>query len=253
MKRNHFMRIIMMSTVLAGLLISCQKIHDYVETHPGAGIKACGISRFICNELYGTYVDTLVFSYNAACDPVRITRPDPRTGAPNFLFNYKDGRLWEFIGVYRNGTTTENWHRYFYDAAGRVNVDSVYIFAEMINGKLCNPFMSYAITFVYDSRNRIIKQTNNYADGSTYAEEYQYDENGNKAGGTYGHEVSFRRSNRIWMFLDRDYSVNDRTVSSDFNAFHLPGKVDLGSTSADVFLGNYFNQATINYLCDARY
>jgi hypothetical protein len=253
MKKNHFISIIMVLTVLPGLLVSCQKIHDHVETHPGAEIKPCGISRFICNELYGTYIDTLSVSYNAAGDPIRITRPDPRTGAPNFLFKYKNGRLSEFIGVYHNGTTTENWHRYFYDGAGRVMLDSVYIFAEISNDKPTDPFLTYSTTYLYDSRDRIIRLTNNYPEGSTYVEEYQYDANGNRVGGTYGHEVSFRRSNRIWMFLDRDYSVNDRAVSTDFNAFHLPRKIDLGSASSDVFLGSYFNQATISYLCDARY
>ncbi len=239
--------------VLTFFISGCQKIRDYVENHPDAEVKPCAITKFIHRQLYSEYIDTLTIFYNILGDPIKAIRPEPRTGAPNFLFRYKNGRLSEFIGVYSNGIATENWHRYSYDADGRVTVDSVYIFADMVNEYPSNPLDSYVVTFIYDNKKRIIQVKNTYSDGSTYIQDYQYNVDGNRVGVTYGQGVSFRRSNKIWMFLDRDYSVNDRAGSGNYNAFHMPESIELGSESTDIFLGNYFNSARINYLCGSGY
>lgn len=249
MKRVSCVNSFILAAVSSLFISGCKKVYDYIETHPGAEIRPCGIHQFIYQPLYSETMDTLTFTYNVLGDPVKAIRPEPRTGAPNYLFRYKNGRLSEFIGVYSNGVSTERWHRYFYDAAGRVMIDSVYIFADIVNGHPSNAYDSSVITFIYDSKNRITQEKNTFSGGYTYIQDYQYNADGNKVGYTYNQGVSFRRSNKIWMFLDRDYSVNDRTGSGNYNSFHMPTTIELGSGSIDIFLDNYFNSAQIRYLC----
>lgn len=236
----------LLSTVM--LFTGCQKVYDYVSSHPDAEIRSCSIRQFIYSDRYSDYEDTITITYNTAGNPVKGTRPDPRTGAPNLLFKYKNGRLSDFIGVYSNGTSTEQWHRYIYGAGDRVLIDSVYVFAEMVHGMPSDPFYRYAITFIYDNKGRILQEKYVYPEGVGYEGNYQYNSEGNRVGAAYGQKVSFRRSNKIWMFLDRDYSVNDRIGSSGHNACYMPTIIDLGETDDHFF--NYFNKARISYTCN---
>lgn len=252
MKVHSFSSFIIVA-VSVFLISGCQKIRDYVEAHPDAEVKSCAITKFIHRPPYSDYIDTLTIFYNILGDPIKAIRPEPVTGAPNFLFRYKNGRLSEFIGVYSNGITTESWHRYFYDADGRVAVDSVYIFADMVNEDISNPFDSYVITFIYDNKNRIIQEKKTFSDGSIVTQDFQYNADGNLVGFAYGQGISIRRSNKVWMFLDRNYSVNDRAGSGDYNAFHMPGLIELEDESFDYFFGNPFARARIHYLCDSGY
>lgn len=214
-------------------------------------IKACGIRQFILSKIpYASFQDTLTITYNSSGNPLKAIRSEPRTGAPNFLFKYNNGRLSDFIGVYSNGITTEFWHRYQYDTNGRVVVDSVYIFATIINGNPGYPNVRYAMTFVYDNQDRIILEKRTYENGYNYERYFQYNTDGNRIGVQYGKNVSFRRTNKIWMLLDRDYSINDRLGSGGFNAFSLPTTINLGDGSTyDVFLGSSYYEGKIEYLC----
>ena len=235
--------------LMAFLSTGCQKIHDYVGEHPGAEIRTCTIRQFIYHPLHSGDPDTLTFTYNATGDPVKVTRREPRTGAPNFQFKYKNGKLAEFIGVYKDGQSTESWHRYSYSPNGLVSVDSVYNFAKIVGGLPEDPIDSYAITFQYDNKGRIIHEKRTYPDGSFFGESFQYNSDGNRVGAQYGQNVSIRRTNKIWMFLDRNYSINDRLGSSNHNASYMPTSITLGSEDFDIFLQCYFGKATIDYLC----
>ena len=233
------------------VIMGCKKVYDYVDIHTDADIKICPIQQFIFSTPYSNYIDTLSFKYNIWGNPLSVTRPDPRTGAPNYEFRYdKNGRLTNFIGVYSNKITTEFWHRYFYDGLGRIVTDSVYIFANIVNGELSNPYDSYVLLLNYDIKNRISKETRIW-DGNTDIANYSYDANGNKFGSIYDQKTSFRRTNKIWMFLDRDYSLNNAFQAITYNSFGLPTKIGPSQNiSNGVFLDNYFIVTTIQYLCD---
>lgn len=228
-------------------LTGCKKFDDIGQPYPEEQLKSCGIEEFVFT---GTHrdADTLRVSYNSAGDPTKITRTSPSTGYPNYIFKYKNNRLSEFIGVYKNGVSTEVWHKYIYGAGGLVSVDSVYTFAQIVNGKPHEAIDRYAITFNYDSRGRVIYEKWTYEDGFTYEMTYEYGADGNRVGASYGNKVSFRRSNKIWMFIDRDYSVNDHLNSSDFNSMMMPQSINLG-LSQDAFLGNYYSVAKLKYRC----
>lgn len=233
------------------LVTSCKKVYDYIDTHPNADINICPIKEFAFSAPYNNFIDTLTFKYNIWGNPVSITRPDPRTGAPDYEFRYdKNGRLTDFIGLYSNGIWTELWHRYFYDGMGRINKDSVYVWANIINGQMSNPYDSYESLINYDSKNRVSQETRIW-DGHTDVFTYTYDAQGNKTGSIYDQKINFHRTNKIWMFIDRDYSMNNPFNAISYNSFGLPTKIGQSSTfSNGSFLTNYFTGVTIKYMCD---
>ncbi len=230
----------------------CKKVVDYLVVHPDGLISNYQIKKFIYRDPYSknSPPDTITFTYNQYGNPVSGTRPGPRTGAPNYLFLYDKDRLTDFVGVYSNGTSAEYWHKYFYDNLGRIVLDSVYQFPQIQNGKMVNPYGSYIIRFDYDNLNRIIGGTMILPDGYTYPQSYSYDANGNRSGGSYDSKINFRRTNRIWMFLDRDYSINNSFLADTYNAIGLPTSINLnpdGGFQTAVFTENYFSEATIIY------
>lgn len=249
MKRvNHYQIAIFLCMIIISAA-SCKKFDDLGIPYPESQLNACGIEKIIFHRPHWTGADTLTIEYNYKGDPVKITRPDPGTAAPNYIFKYKNGRLSDFMGVYKNGTTSEVWHRYIYDATGRVAIDSGYSFSQIVNGEPTDPVIRFASTFIYDSQNRIIKETLTWEDGSVAETNYQYDSNGNLIGPTYGDKLSFRRTNKIWMFIDRNYSVNNQTGYSNFNSGQLPKEMNFAS-GEDSFLDNYYYKASIQYKCD---
>ncbi|MET0466020.1 MAG: hypothetical protein ABW007_22855 [Chitinophagaceae bacterium] len=247
MKKINQLYTAVLITTLFGVLTGCKKFDDIGQPYPEDQLRSCGIEEFIFEAPHRP-TDTLSISYNSNGDPVKITRTTPTTGFPDYIFKYKNNRLSEFIGVYKNGTSTEVWHKYIYGAGGLVAIDSVYTFAQIVNGKPHEPIDRYAITFNYDSRGRIIYEKWTYEDGYIYEQHYEYTADGNLTGASYGNKVSFRRSNKIWMFLDRNYSVNDHLNSSDFNSLFMPKNIELG-LSQDAFLGNYYSKAKLEYRC----
>src|ERR1700754_4288464 len=80
----------------------CKKLLDYIGQHPGqGGSNYCAIKEFAYRGQFFNDWDTLKFSYNAAGNPVTITRKQPATGAPNYVFRYDNkGRMTTLIGSY---------------------------------------------------------------------------------------------------------------------------------------------------------
>ncbi|HTI93303.1 MAG TPA: hypothetical protein VL727_22040 [Puia sp.] len=224
--------ILALSIVLQGLS-GCKKVLDYIGQHPGGAADAWEIKTLGYQGFYGDS-ETLTFSYNAWKNPVSVTRPDPRTGAPNYFFTYdKWNRLSNLICAYAGGVAPnriETWNKYFYDGKGRIVVDSLYSFPDLVNG---NPVPGEhsslsAYYFEYDSYGRIIKETWQPEGGypplvSTYA----YNADGNLAGPAYDNKINFRQTNKIWMFLDRNYSVNNALPATyTYNKAKLPLTID---------------------------
>jgi hypothetical protein len=249
MKKYILLYVVAALSIIMIFISGCKKVYDYIEIHPSADLKICPIQRFIFSMPYSHYIDTLNFNYNILGDPISITRPEPRTGAPNYLFKYdKAGRLTDFIGVYSSGIWTELWHRYFYDGQNRIVTDSVYEFAQMINGHMSNPNDSYVNLLTYDSKNRIIVETRIWH-GQTQQFNYSYNAAGNKTPGIYDQKINYHRTNKIWMFVDREYSLNNPFQANSYNSFLLPEKIGLNISSYSLFLNNAFINATIEYMC----
>lgn len=235
---------------LALQLGSCKKIIDKLHKDPVTTLDVCAITK-ITNADEGRIFD---FTYNSAGDPISVVNNMVETGYPNFSFHYDaSGRLIESIAAYTNGNY-ESWHRYGYDALNRIVKDTQYVFGMM--GPEPDP-ASYFImehTYTYDASKRIIKDDIIYLQPASYSPEtqnYTYNSSGNLLGGAYDSRVNLHRTNKVWMFMSKDYSRNNRIPATSYNGYSLP----LGFNNAIPFnfLGIGINQnSSIQYACAAK-
>jgi hypothetical protein len=200
--------------------------------------------------------DTLVFSYNSWGDPSYIKRlPLAGTGAPNYIFKYdRKKRLTDIIGMYEHGAGAEFWHKYFYENPGNSNIikDSTFYFVDVNNDMIVSYMASSVTYFTYDNWDRIIKDsTTHVLHGISQVNNYVYDANGNRTGRTYDNKINIHRTNKIWMFYDRDYSVNNPFPAANYNASGLPAEFDFRSSGNPNFMNfvTYFKDAKITYNC----
>lgn len=221
------------------LLPGCKKVTDFLHDHPTGESKNYRITKIVS----GWPGDTLRFSYNAYGDPVSIKRPQPSTGSPNWYFFYDSNhRLTDLVGCYGDSIEEQNcecWNRFFYDGAGRIVSDSNYFFPWVDNG---NPWRGFfgnigTLYYTYDSYNRITKVDYYDEEIGPQTTNYSYNSSGNLDGYTYDTQTNFRRTNRVWMFLGRDYSVNNRTgsgISYIYNSAGFPSTITGGGQLINV-------------------
>ena len=262
--KKRFIAVAMLAIVL---LPGCKKVYDYIEIYPAADIKICPIMKIISVGQYGS-ADTLIFKYNSWGDPVSVSHSSgPSTGRPDYVFKYnRQGKLSELLGVYymygttNDGIFMEYWHKYFYDGTGKIALDSTYIWPYFQNGVLIDYYGGKMTFYTYDNKERIIKDSTIWTEGHLYGgtgslitiivSNYAYDANGNKVGGSYDQKTSFLRTNKIWMFLHRDYSLNNPFTAESYNSNGLPTSLNLSvKRGGSNFLDVYFNLAQITYGC----
>lgn len=179
------------------------------------------IQKLLLNDSLGANRAGIFIYANG--NPIRIHFLETATGNPYFEFNYdKYGRLAESISIYNNGSY-EAWRRYFYDASSRIVLEFANVFGNMSESP--NPVgnLTHYTEFQYDAQNRI-SQYAVHAGGSPTITTCTYNAQGNLdiAGASYDSQVNYRRTNAIWMFLDRDYSLNNRLGATSYNAQGLP-------------------------------
>jgi hypothetical protein len=241
--------------IAIALLPGCKKVCDILEDNPEADIKQCPILQFRYNE--GFSPDTINFTYNAWGDPVKGIRRLPKTGAPNYSFKYDwRKRLTDYIGLYVPGNGAEFWHKYYYDAMDRVVLDTNFIFTQIVGGQPVG-YLYFSVTYyTYDSHRRIIKDstvfsvTPPYSSGGLILNNYSYGADGNKVGPTYDSKINYHRTNKVWMFLDREYSLNNPFTAVSYNSTGLPTKVSLPSHGPfQRFLTSSFTEGEFTYGC----
>ncbi|MFT3822709.1 MAG: hypothetical protein QM731_02270 [Chitinophagaceae bacterium] len=231
---------------------SCNKLVDYLRDHPDAEVPGCSIKKLIVYTNTNGIPDsrTADFTYNSYGDPVKITVSSPGTGNPNREFRYNaKHQLTDYIGAYTNGSF-EYWSTYVY-SGDRIIRDTTFIFGTL--GTRPTGYYTYRVSdYEYDSNNRIIAVYG--IGGGTYA----YGADGNLVtGDTYDSQVNFRRTNKIWMFLDRNYSVNNAKPGSSYNYNHLPLTIQAACYTTpggcegvfDSFLTFNYDKAVITYSC----
>lgn len=225
---------------------------SYLEHKPNAEVNECQILQV--NYTVGTRNDVLQFTYNSSGNPTAITRAlGGHTGYPNFIFRYDEkNRMSEMIGSYDNNTVAEFWHKYWYDNKDQIVLDSAYIFPRITNGFPENAYISQATFYTYDNKQRIIRDSTSFSNSaSPTVHTYLYDADGNRGGNTYDDQININRTNKIWMFLNRDYSVNNPFKAEGYTVVGLPSSVNLSATERAIsFLGTSISKAQIIYDCN---
>ncbi|MEO6314610.1 MAG: hypothetical protein ABIU63_17600 [Chitinophagaceae bacterium] len=201
-------------------------------------------------------IDGLPFAYNQNNDPVSLVRNGQAgTGNPSFYFKYdKKGRLVEYISLFSE-TDYGFRHRYGYNGnQNRITTDTMYF---MGGTEFPDLWASRSIYYpTYDNLNRVVKDsvvTTGYPGtntGYTIAS-YPYNEEGNLANGySFDNKMNPHRTNKVWMFIDRNYSVNNPVAAVRYNTVGLPLSYANKSAATLVFNFNTYVGATnIDYDC----
>ncbi|HTR32182.1 MAG TPA: hypothetical protein VMH27_23075 [Puia sp.] len=232
MSNNNMSRFLAILGAAALLSSGCRKDLAYLESGQ-TDCKACNILqvRAVMSDELGTDTVFYRFAYNSFGDPVTIRNTRVATGNPNSVFLYdKHERLTAYIRPYEN-EAFETWTKYVYNARDQVIRDTEWLFGEYVDS-VPTP-LPYTGVFVrhytYDALDRVATRTDTiYGPGSqVYSYPpilFQYDRNGDliAPGLNYDSHLSWLRTNKIWMFIYDDYSVNNNFQASAYNAHGLP-------------------------------
>ncbi|HWK08216.1 MAG TPA: hypothetical protein VNS58_31530 [Puia sp.] len=181
--------------------------------------------------------DTLTFTYNSMDNPVRIVHS--MGIGENVLFKYdKWNRLSEYINIYPNGAG-DYWHRYAYDKmnSDRIIADTAFRDFFSVNGTMVSYNDIDLMVFKYDTQDRI-SQSAEYVLGDTIVTNYTYDGRGDLQNGSiYDNKLNNHLTNKIWMFIDRDYSLNNPVNNGVYiyNKAGLPVTINTNPQSAAGF------------------
>jgi hypothetical protein len=257
---NSSTRFIPVLFVFTGLISmsSCYKIYDFVKQHPGSEVDACRI-----RTLY-TGSDSIQVYYNANGDPTDML--DYKLGASsawqgNKHFKYdKNHRISDYYWANPGTNYRLIWHRYSYPKKSIVT-DS--LFAYIVDGSGPNPppqnFNGLSIDSL-DTKGRIVKIT--YPNGSNpVIQHFSYNAAGNLdlPNAHYDNKLNMYHTNTVWMFLQNDYSVNNR-LDKEGAGFQVTGyneaglplgfKVIAGNHGTDLFFIVISQQLLITYDCN---
>lgn len=232
------------------LLPACNKLLDYFHHHPDADFKGCRIQKVSMGP------DDATFYYNRLGDPDSILFPNNNVKRQVYRYNNRH-RFTDLIGIYGNNSF-EYWIRAIYDASGRIVRDTIYILGGIVGPDPVDyiPGLTRVTKYEYDGQNRISKTTESFPYPDFPVEDkitdYSYDGSGNQVlpGAVYDNEINIHRLNKLWMFLDREYSVNNPFIANAYNDHHLPTSVGegLGFTRQFIWFPS-FSAATIDYSC----
>jgi hypothetical protein len=202
---------------------SCVKPPPNFEPGDASNVyNACRVKK-ISNSY-----QTRVFTYNSNNDPVSVINSRVGTGNPNFSFKYDNkNRLVQYGADYTSGF--EILHRYGY-SQHRITTDTIYALGNYNEAGEPVGYVAKRIAYLqYDKLNRVV--TDSMAP-TPYPNiiRYSYDQAGNflirMPDGVnfvqYDNKLNPHRTNKVWMFVARDYSVNNSLQATAYNAVGLP-------------------------------
>jgi hypothetical protein len=191
--------------------------------------------------------------YNRNNDPVSFIHDGQAyTGNPNIVFKYDNrNRLLEYAALFSNNSYGFV-HRYTYNQQ-RIVADTEYVF-----GSYGVPD-SYAFKNiyypVYDNLGRVAQDSvvnyTSYGTIATRIQPYVYTADGNRYNSiTYDNKLNPHRTNKIWMFIDRDYSINNPVPAVTYNGSGLPLTYDSKNVfNFHLMSFDYRGATTVTYEC----
>lgn len=217
------------------------------------------------------YGDSLTISYNHYGNPDSLNLHRGNFSYASWIFLYDNkGRMTDYFNPYAPNPLSDplfdTWQQFHYDALGRIAYDTIWEFGIVGPGPKPIPYGAnlhhrYATTFQYDHLNRIVYEEIHfgYDDPGYIKIYYNYDAAGNLAvinrdvrgedfsSDTlyYDDKPNFRALNKIWQFLDRDYSINNRLPVLTYNAKGYP--TSIGNASNATFGTLSFTTLQLEY------
>jgi len=206
-------------------------------------------------ELLKDRTVTATFSYNDAGNPVSVIVSNVGTANPHALFLYDQyNRLTDYIAPYSAITNPANmpstflfeyWVRYVYADQNPSSMpvgDTLRVLGRYTEGKF--EFNSTVIeTLAYDSQGRIIRSEGYDANGNLIMPRMNYDNRKN-----------YRLTNKVWMLIDKNFSVNNPFTAITYNAAGYPVTFPEPPPpffSNDIFLRRSLKILTMTYSCTA--
>jgi hypothetical protein len=268
MKKNTLPAVGLVMPACLLFIFSCQKSGGLPVQDEAANF--CAIKR-VSYQLSSEYPyrDTIAFFYDRLGRPDSSTRVYVGDDAPRYLFRYdRRGNLQDFIGAYNNGAA-EFWTRYTYSEDNRTVWDSTYTLVSQY--KTWPPLGGSALLVPgtikkYDAEGRVIQIFYPYippivTPDSVYIGYYNditYDAKGNVEGIglTYDDKINYHRTNKVWMFLDDQYSVNNPFPIDAYNALGLPIKFNSVPYRTEypnyypILFNQTYGQVVIDYDCE---
>jgi hypothetical protein len=207
--------------------------------------KSCQIQRFGQKSGFGDVLTYANVTYNKHGQPLTVIYDNLDNITPWRFFEYdKSHRLIEYRAEWGPGREfyTEI-HRYGY-RGNLIVIDTAYLQVEGTFNLI------YYLT--YDNHKRVISQDEYilHDDGTTSffrTVDYDYGSDGNLVieNQFYDNNPSYMSTNKIWMFVNRNYSTNNFAGALTYNDQGLP--LTYGQSSGS-FLGNS-NPDIIEYDC----
>lgn len=238
---------------LAMFFAGCKKVDQELKKDPLATINDCRVSSMTYVFPYDSVQVNI--EYTKWGDPARIRQTTTGTGRPDGAFLYNNKRqLTDYIGLY-DDQFFEFWHQYVYDKKGQVVADTVYFWGSVVNGAPDVYYDAAVVTYEYDAVGRISHTVQTWYNQPDYPLHtyYNYDAAGNLEipGVVYDNKACIHRTSRIWMFIDRNYSLNNGYATA-WHDTGLPSHFSLSSAGGQ-FAGFYNgNLKYINYDCNGK-
>lgn len=230
MKKNFRVIQLLLLLLVVCSFTSCKKLFDILHKDPVAVYKDCRISKMYQDEPGFTRMH--VFSYNSFGDPVSIINDDPYEGAPQLYFRYDAHRkLTDYIGLdMEESDFCVFWYKYVYSAAGRVLRDTQWVFGNFGASPDPNSQFIRVSHYTYDASGRIASRSQQQIHPvveAPFLQSYIYNISGNRNSALpYDDKLNLRRTNRVWMFLDKNYSLNNSPAAALYNGHSLPLKFE---------------------------
>jgi hypothetical protein len=226
-------------------LTACQKLIDKIfPGHTNNDYTGCRIEH-IKGSVEGSEEVIATVEYNEANNPVSIVynKEIAYLLYSRYMFYDSNNRLMEYKVNYDAMLSVQD-HRYGYSGDRIISDTATY----RMTG-----YTVVLSTFEYDSKDRIVVQHQKLIDGEGDPDSwgtiiYNYDSNDNRVFDdeyTYDNKVNFRRTNKIWMFITRDYSQNNLQGATDYNEHGLPIRFD---SSKDLLFETALS--SIDYHCE---